>query len=98
MRDVSARTGRPHKSEYLTTTQAAAYLADLLQQRDFSGVVNVCSGRPISVRSLVERHCAARDSRIALNLGHYPYPTHEPMAFWGDARLLRALLGAEHEA
>lgn len=91
-------SGGEQLRDFLPIETAAAYLADLLQQRDFSGVVNVCSGRPISVRSLVERHCAARDSRIALNLGHYPYPTHEPMAFWGDARLLRALLGAEHEA
>ncbi|MDU9389178.1 NAD(P)-dependent oxidoreductase [Pseudomonas sp. zfem002] len=84
--------------DFLPIETATAHLADLLLRRDFSGVVNVCSGQPVSVRSLVERHCAARAARIALNLGHYPYPTHEPMAFWGDARRLRALLGAQHEA
>ncbi len=84
--------------DFLPIGTATAHLATLLQRRDFSGVVNICSGQPIAVRSLVERHRAARDSRIALNLGHYPYPAHEPMAFWGDARRLHALLGAEHEA
>lgn len=84
--------------DFLPIETATAHLATLLQRRDFSGVVNICSGQPIAVRSLVERHRAARDSRIALNLGHYPYPAHEPMAFWGDARRLHALLGAEHEA
>ncbi|MEE1920382.1 NAD(P)-dependent oxidoreductase [Pseudomonas sp. 148P] len=91
-------SGGEQLRDFLPIETAAAHLADLLLHRDFSGVVNVCSGQPISVRSLVERHCAARGSRIALNLGHYPYPTHEPMAFWGDARRLWALLGAEHEA
>ncbi len=91
-------SGGEQLRDFLPIETAAAHLADLLLHRDFSGVVNVCSGQPIAVRSLVERHCAARGSRIALNLGHYPYPTHEPMAFWGDARRLRALLGAEHEA
>jgi len=84
--------------DFLPVETATAHLATLLQRRDFSGVVNICSGQPIAVRSLVERQRAARDSRIALNLGHYPYPAHEPMAFWGDARRLHALLGAEHEA
>ena len=23
---------------------------------------------------------------IELNLGHYPYPGYEPMAFWGDCQ------------
>ena len=84
--------------DFLPIETATAHLAALLHRREFSGVVNLCSGQPVSVRSLVERHCAARESSIALNLGHYPYPAHEPMAFWGDARRLHALLGAHHEA
>lgn len=91
-------SGGEQLRDFLPIETATAHLATLLQRRDFSGVVNICSGQPIAVRSLVERHRAARDSRIALNLGHYPYPAHEPMAFWGDARRLHALLGAEHEA
>ena len=91
-------SGGEQLRDFLPIETAAGHLAALLQRRDFSGVVNVCSGQPVSVRNLVERHCAARGSRIALNLGHYPYPAHEPMAFWGDARRLRDLLGAEHEA
>ncbi len=79
--------------DFLPIETATDHLAGLLQRRDFSGVVNVCSGQPVSVRNLVERHCAARHSAIALNLGHYPYPAHEPLAFWGDARRLYALLG-----
>ncbi|MFW3898025.1 NAD-dependent epimerase/dehydratase family protein [Pseudomonas bharatica] len=91
-------SGGEQLRDFLPVETATAHLATLLQRRDFSGVVNICSGQPIAVRSLVERHRAARDSRIALNLGHYPYPAHEPMAFWGDARRLHTLLGAEHEA
>ena len=41
------------------------------------------SGEPISVRSLVERRLAEREGDVQLNLGYYPYPDYEPMAFWG---------------
>lgn len=91
-------SGGEQLRDFLPIESATAHLADLLLHRDFSGVLNICSGQPIAVRRLVESHCLARGAQIALNLGHYPYPTHEPMAFWGDARRLRAVLGAEHEA
>jgi len=61
-------------------------------------VVNCSSGQPISVRALVERRVRERGSMIRLNLGHYPYPAHEPMAFWGANQRLQQLLGAEHGA
>jgi len=47
------------------------------------------------VRSLVEGWLAANAWPIGLDLGRYPYPTHEPMAFWGDATKLRRCLQAE---
>lgn len=84
--------------DYLAIDVAAGYLATILQQRGFNGLVNCSSGQPISVRALVEQRLHERGASIRLNLGHYPYPTHEPMAFWGVADRLQQLLGAEHEA
>jgi len=86
-------SGGEQLRDFLPIETAAGYLVGLLERADFSGVVNCCSGQPIAVRTLVEAHVAKRGAQIALNLGHYPYPAHEPMAFWGDARRLRALLG-----
>ncbi|MBO9550263.1 NAD(P)-dependent oxidoreductase [Pseudomonas sp.] len=86
-------SGGEQLRDFLPIETAVGYLVGLLERGDFSGVVNCCSGRPIAVRTLVESHIAKRGAQIALNLGHYPYPAHEPMAFWGDARQLRALLG-----
>lgn len=56
------------------------------------GVVNLCSGAPVSVRTLVERWLAERGWNIRLELGHYPYPDYEPMAFWGSRQKLDAIL------
>jgi nucleoside-diphosphate-sugar epimerase len=84
--------------DYLAIDIAADYLAAILQQREFNGLINCSSGQPVSVRALVEQRLSARGASIRLNLGHYPYPTHEPMAFWGVADRLQQLLGGNHEA
>jgi len=57
--------------------------------------VNVCSGRPVSVRRLVEGWIRDNGWTIDLNLGHYPYPDYEPMAFWGERRKLDRILGGQ---
>ncbi|WP_395593444.1 NAD-dependent epimerase/dehydratase family protein [Pseudomonas sp. B26140] len=78
--------------DFLPIETAAGYLTAILHQRDFSGVINCASGQPISVRTLVEQRLRKRGASIDLNLGHYPYPTHEPMAFWAVVDRLQDLL------
>lgn len=83
-------SGGEQLRDYLPVQEVARKLALLLAHPECDGVVNVCSGAPVSVRSLVERHLRQRGASIALNLGHYPYAAYEPMAFWGNgARLAR---------
>lgn len=70
--------------DYLPVACAAKYLVILALSGCNNGIVNICSGTPISVRKLVENWLAENNWNIDLNLGHYPYPSYEPMAFWGD--------------
>lgn len=81
--------------DFLAIETAASHLAAILHQRDFDGVVNCASGQPVSVRALVEQHVRKRGATLDLNLGHYPYPTHEPMAFWAVVERLQRLLEAQ---
>nr|WP_225927497.1 NAD(P)-dependent oxidoreductase [Pseudomonas ekonensis] len=84
--------------DFLAIETAAAHLAAILHKRDFDGTLNCASGQPVSVRALVEQRVRERGASIGLNLGHYPYPTHEPMAFWAVTERLQQLLGDRHEA
>lgn len=91
-------SGGEQQRDYLPAEEAAGYLVDLALNGSDNGVVNVCSGQPITVRALVEGIVAKRGSRIALNLGHYDYPAYEPMAFWGDRSKLNRLVEATDES
>jgi nucleoside-diphosphate-sugar epimerase len=78
--------------DYLPVEKVAKYLIDLALLKKDIGVVNVCSGVPISVKDLVENWLDENNWGIELNLGFYPYPNYEPMNFWGDSFYLRSLL------
>nr|WP_314861104.1 NAD(P)-dependent oxidoreductase [uncultured Undibacterium sp.] len=85
-------SGGEQLRDYLPVEVAAGYLVRLaLARRDF-GIVNVCSGTPISVRKLVEQWIDENKWGISNNFGYYPYPSYEPMAFWGNRNRLDALL------
>lgn len=84
--------------DYLPVELAAHYLARIALQPDVAGIINCCNGKPISVRALVEQQLEARGSALRLNLGHFPYAAHEPMAFWGVNDRLQSLLGGTNAA
>ena len=77
--------------DYLPVEEVARRMVLLIEHPECEGIVNVCRGAPISVRSLVEQHIEGRRARLALNLGRHPYPAYEPLAFWGDGSKLAAL-------
>ena len=82
-------SGGEQLRDYLFVKDVAENIISIAGQTEINGILNCCSGKPISVRKLVEEHIAGKRSSIKLNLGHYPYPDYEPMAFWGDpSRLL----------
>ena len=80
-------SGGEQLRDYLPIEAVARKLLAVFESPDFQGVINICSGEPISVRRLVEEHLKKRAASIHLNLGYYEYPDYEPMAFWGDNAL-----------
>jgi nucleoside-diphosphate-sugar epimerase len=81
--------------DYLAIEDVARDFALTLENpAQCNGVINCCSGRPISVIDLVTRRREARGSSIRLNPGHHPYPDYEPMAFWGVPAKLDRLRAA----
>jgi dTDP-6-deoxy-L-talose 4-dehydrogenase (NAD+) len=81
-------SGGEQLRDFLPIEQAAEYLTSLVELYGNHGIVNICQGKPTSVRRLVEQWLVTENKRIQLKLGVYPYPDYEPLAFWGDNRKL----------
>ncbi len=61
-------------------------------QNKANGIINCCSGVPVSIRKLAENYLKKKRKNIRLNFGYYPYPDYELMAFWGDNKKLKMAL------
>lgn len=85
-------SGGEQLRDYVHIDETAKWIVGLTAKKEDVGIVNVCSGTPISVRRLVEQWKEKYGWNIALNLGYYPYPDYEPMAFWGSKNYMKSLL------
>ena len=77
--------------DYLPIKEVAENFVLALENPQCHGVINCCSGIPVSVLDLVNQRCQEKASNIQLNRGYYPYPDYEPLSFWGVPSKIRLL-------
>lgn len=68
--------------DYLPIEKIANYLVALIKHQN--GVINICSGEPISLRRLLEKRMKEKGKNIELNLGVYDYRKNDALAIWGS--------------
>ena len=85
-------SGGEQLRDYLPVNEVANILVSLAVRQKNFGVVNVCSGKPRSIRNLVEGWLKENNWNINLKLGHYNYSDYEAMAFWGCRLKLNTIL------
>jgi dTDP-6-deoxy-L-talose 4-dehydrogenase (NAD+) len=88
-------SGGEQVRDYLPVETVAQYLTTITLQDKVTGTINCCSGKPVTVRKMVEAYLESRGRTIKLNLGYYAYPDYEPFRFWGDPSKLKTIV--EHE-
>jgi dTDP-6-deoxy-L-talose 4-dehydrogenase (NAD+) len=77
--------------DFLPVEEVAKNIVRVAMQNKVTGVINCSSNKPITVKQLVEDYLVKKNKHIKLNLGYYPYPTYEPMEFWGDNSKLKSI-------
>jgi dTDP-6-deoxy-L-talose 4-dehydrogenase (NAD+) len=85
-------SGGQQVRDFLPVETVAQYIATIGLQQTYQGIINCCSGRPVKVEDFVKDYLQLKKAIISLNLGYYPYPSYEPMQFWGDDHKLNKML------
>lgn len=88
-------SGGEQLRDYLPIEKVAENVVKIALQSKINGIINCCSGQPIKVKTLIENYLKETNKKINLNLGYYPYPDYEAMAFWGDDTKLKKIVNNE---
>lgn len=78
--------------DFLPVEKVVEYLMLIALQDKVEGIINCCSGKPVTVENFVLSYLKNNQKEITLNLGYYNYSSYEPMAFWGDTNKLNKII------
>jgi len=78
--------------DYLPVELVARHALMISQSTSAYGIYNSCSGKPRSIREIVECRIREQDADIELELGALPDRSDEPIAFWGCPRRINMLM------
>lgn len=84
-------SGGEQTRDFMPVEAVAEAIVKVALQREVTGIINISSNRPVTVKQFVLDHLRSKNQKIQLNLGFYPYPDFEPMHFWGDNRKLKSI-------
>ena len=85
-------TSGRNKYDFITVDELARQLAACVLQDEVDGVINCCSGKPVSLGEQVEGFIRERKLPVALKYGVFPDRPYDSPAIWGDASKIQAIL------
>lgn len=78
--------------DFIPVEEVAKLFLAVTDKDTASGIINIGSGVPISIRDFVDNYILSKSANLHLNLGIYPRRTDEPLAFWADRSKLNQIL------
>ena len=70
----------------------ARQISACVMQREVAGIINCCSGEPISLADKVESFIKEHGFDIKLDYGAFPDRAYDSPAVWGDAEKIQKIL------
>lgn len=86
-------TGK-NKYDFLSVQELSEQISACVLQSKVAGIINCCSGEPLSLGEMIERFIADHDLDITLDYGKYPDRPYDSPGVWGDATKVNKILGA----
>lgn len=84
-------TGK-NKYDFCFVDQLANMIAASATQTEVAGIINCCSGEPITLAEVVERFITQHGLDIKLEYGAFPDRPYDSPAIWGDATKIKTIM------
>lgn len=87
-------TSGRNKYDFISIAELADQIAATVLQSDVQGIVNCCSGYPVSLGDRAEQFIKEEGLHIELDYGAFPDRPYDSKEIWGNAHKIRQILQA----
>lgn len=84
-------TGK-NKYDFIHVDKLAELLSKCVMQEEVNGIINCCTGKPVSLADKVESFIKENNFKIKLEYGVFPERAYDSPAIWGDAQKINKIL------
>lgn len=88
-------TGK-NKYDFISVEDLGKLLAACVMQDEVTGIINCCTGKPVSLAEQVEWYIQSRHLDIKLQYGAFPDRPYDSPGVWGDTTKLEQVLRKYH--
>lgn len=81
-----------NKYDFLSVEELADQICSVIMQNEVDGIINCCSGTPISLAERVEEFIIQNELDISLEYGAFPDRSYDSPGLWGDDRKIRCIM------
>jgi nucleoside-diphosphate-sugar epimerase len=81
-----------NKYDFIHIDELARMIAACVMQKDVNGIINCCTGEPISLAEKMEGFISDHGLKIELAYGAYPDRPYDSPEIWGDATKIKGIL------
>lgn len=81
-----------NKYDFITVDKLAHQIVRTALQSKITGIINCCSGEPISLRDKVEEFLKLNNFEIKLKYGAFPDRPYDSSAIWGNSNKIESIL------
>ena len=78
--------------DFISIENLALEIALASVQDEVKGIINVCSGKPISLKDMVESFIKENDLKIRLNYGVFPSRPYDSKIIYGDSSKIKQIV------
>ncbi|MEF9970438.1 MAG: NAD(P)-dependent oxidoreductase [Ruthenibacterium sp.] len=84
-------TGK-NQYDFIDVKELAQQIAVTSLQNEYTGIINVCTGKPMTLAARVEKFIAENQLDIKLQYGAFPDRPYDSTGVWGDAALIQEIM------
>lgn len=85
-------TSGKNQYDFIEVDELARQIAAVALQDEVNGIINCCSGQPMSLGDKVEQFIQEHGFKIKLDYGAFPDRPYDSPAVWGDAEKIHKIM------